>query len=275
MDSNNNKCMNCGLKGHYFNQCTEPITSLGIICYRINKEINQLEYLLICRKDSLGYTEFLRGKYKLNDEKYLIQLFSEMTKDEVHRLLTKDFDTLWTNLWLNVNTKYYINEYHKCKEKFKNFMSNRVENIINIINQVEFFWNEPEWGFPKGRRNKNEDDLTSAIREFIEETGLKLNDFKIIENIKPLEEIFIGSNNIKYKHIYYIAKCNKLDLNVSINKNKPEQYCEISKIEWLSYQDAISRLRNYNKEKIELLETLHNGLITIHKMSDINKLYIY
>lgn len=270
----NNKCMNCGLKGHYFNQCLEPITSLGIICYRINKKLNQLEYLLICRKDSLGYTEFLRGKYKSNDEDYLIKLFSEMTKSEVHRILTKDFDTLWTNLWLNVNTKYYINEYNKCKEKFIICMSNNLENIIKIITRVYFFWNEPEWGFPKGRRNKNEDNITSAIREFIEETGLNINDFKIIENIKPIEEIFIGSNNIKYKHIYYIAECINSDLNVYINKNKPEQYCEISKIEWLPYKHALSKLRDYNKEKIELLKYLNNGLETIIELNNTKQLYI-
>ena len=32
-------------------------------------------------------------------------------------------------------------------------------------------WDTPEWGFPKGRRNYQENDLTCGLREFEEETG--------------------------------------------------------------------------------------------------------
>ena len=41
---------------------------------RLNSNI-----LLICRKDSLGYIDFLRGKYPLYDQKYIQALVDEMT----------------------------------------------------------------------------------------------------------------------------------------------------------------------------------------------------
>ena len=44
-------------------------------------------------------------------------------------------------------------------------------NLESLINECENNWNEPEWGFPKGRRNFQEKDLTCALREFEEETG--------------------------------------------------------------------------------------------------------
>ena len=55
-------CNNCGIHGHLFYKCKKPIMSFGIICYRYNIYSKEIEYLLICRKDSLGYVDFLRGK---------------------------------------------------------------------------------------------------------------------------------------------------------------------------------------------------------------------
>ena len=54
-------CNNCGKTGHLYHACKKPITSSGIIC--INKHSNLNNYLIICRKDTLGYVDFVRGKY--------------------------------------------------------------------------------------------------------------------------------------------------------------------------------------------------------------------
>ena len=82
-------CSNCNKLGHYFRECTEPITSYGIIAYRVKQTTSQIEpavltgiakedtingldgkqieFILIQRKDTLGYIEFMRGKYNLSD----------------------------------------------------------------------------------------------------------------------------------------------------------------------------------------------------------------
>ena len=73
-------CNNCGKRGHTYNQCSKPITSTGIIC--ITKEYNNVKFLTICRKDSLGYVEFLRGKYNVYDKNYIQNLINEMTLNE-------------------------------------------------------------------------------------------------------------------------------------------------------------------------------------------------
>ena len=57
-------------------------------------------------------------------------------------------------------------------------------------------------GFQKGRRNLRESDYDCALREFQEETGFERNEYEILRNIRPVEEIFYGSNNIRYKHVY-------------------------------------------------------------------------
>ena len=62
-------CNNCGKNGHVFHNCKHPITSIGIITFRNTKY--GLEYLMIRRKDSLGFVDFMRGKYSIYNNTYL------------------------------------------------------------------------------------------------------------------------------------------------------------------------------------------------------------
>ena len=63
-----NYCNNCGKLGHLFSNCKLPIISIGIICFRYNN--NKIEYLMIRRKETLGFIEFMRGKYAINNKEY-------------------------------------------------------------------------------------------------------------------------------------------------------------------------------------------------------------
>ena len=68
-------CNNCGKQGHLYVQCKKPIISSGIIAFRNNENNSGYVYLMICRKDSLGYIDFLRGKYPLYNKDYILTLF--------------------------------------------------------------------------------------------------------------------------------------------------------------------------------------------------------
>ena len=95
-------CNNCGKQGHLFHRCKKPISSIGIIAFRKSERYeNKFEYLMICRKDSLGYVDFMRGKYPLHSEFYIQNIINEMTNKEKEDLLEYDFKTLWNNLWGN------------------------------------------------------------------------------------------------------------------------------------------------------------------------------
>ena len=74
----NTFCNNCGKLGHLFHQCKIPITSIGVIAIRKNN--NNTEILLIKRKDSLSFVDFMRGKYNLEDKQYLINLFETISR---------------------------------------------------------------------------------------------------------------------------------------------------------------------------------------------------
>ena len=65
-------CNNCGKQGHLYHQCKRPITSIGIIAFR--KREGKIEFLMICRKNSLGFVDFMRGKYKIHNLLHLNKL---------------------------------------------------------------------------------------------------------------------------------------------------------------------------------------------------------
>jgi len=273
--NNSTFCNNCGNNGHIFYQCKQPITSVGIIVYRNsnNNKTNTVEpeYLLIRRKDTIGYVEFMRGKYNIHSKMYLLNIISEMTNDEKERLLTETFDSLWNKLWGNDIRNQYRSEEKVSREKFESLKNGIVlnnddyslETLINEANKIHQ-WEETEWGFPKGRHNNQEKDLSCALREFEEETGISRSNINIIHNIIPFEEIFTGSNYKSYKHKYYVAY-----MNNDIEIMNSYQHTEVSKMEWKSYESAIKLIRTYNLEKKEVL-TRVNTLITNYSMYDIN-----
>jgi 8-oxo-dGTP pyrophosphatase MutT (NUDIX family) len=261
-------CANCGGYGHVYKTCNHPTISYGFISYKIGPNKQPL-YLMVQRKDSLSYVEFIRGKYELQNIKYMLKLLSNMTKDELMRLKLYDFDTLWNEMWCRDDVSSMNNhhrEYADAQEKFtkltkgyylKTKTTIQFINLVILLESVESIYEETEWGFPKGRRNVNENDLNCALREFNEETGFSIKCLNLCTDIKPLEEIFSGTNKKRYKHVYYIAFFDE-DENTIVQIPSCR---EIRQVKWFNYEDAQKNIRNYNIERKELLKRLNQTLL--------------
>ena len=135
-------------------------------------------------------------------------------------------------------------------------------NLNNLIEESTQYiqWEEPEWGFPKGRRNFQEKDYDCALREFKEETGVPIEYLCSLQNIFPFEENFTGSNYKSYKHKYYITY---MDYEKTLLSYKYDKL-EVSKIEWKPLKQCIKCMRPYNLEKQHMLTNLDN-MLTYHK----------
>jgi 8-oxo-dGTP pyrophosphatase MutT (NUDIX family) len=235
--------------------------SYGIIA--IKKKDGVLHYLLIQRRDSMSYVEFLRGKYKFEDSAYIKLLLNGMTAKEHERLLNQSFETLWTTLWHNQNTRQYRNEYEHALKQFNTFRNTgdiygRI--LSSYIADIKNTWTTPEWGFPKGRRNSGEDTLSCALREFTEETGIMPDCIKIKKEQTYIEQ-YIGTNGISYKQTYFLGECEP-EINVSIDTDNIVMTREVGDIEWLKYDEAYNRIRATNVEKRELLSKIHSLVTT-------------
>lgn len=252
-----NFCNNCGKNGHVFHSCKHPITSIGFIVFRVKE--NKIEYLMIKRKHSLGFVEFMRGKYPVHNYDYLINIFNEMSNEEKDIIRKSDFNELWEYLWGDQVGIQYRGEEKTSKEKYdllKMGLSNKKDyNLETLLNECDNNWMETEWGFPKGRRNYQEKDLNCAFREFEEETGYLRNQVKLIQNICPYEEIFTGSNMKSYKHKYFIGNMESYILSTN-----NFQESEVGDMQWFDFNTCISKIRPYNLEKKNILKMLNNVL---------------
>lgn len=270
-------CTNCGLTGHLFRNCLSPVTSYGLIAVRYQEDTyltslfsptvsngnDSLQFLMIRRKNSLSFVEFIRGKYNLQDEAYLSKLMRSMTQREHQLLLTKTFVELWLEVWGDSTSTRNHKTDHESSERRYQLIAERVHALVHA-NPTK--WTEPEWGFPKGRRNPYETDIGCAVREFQEETGLSSHDFTILYNTHAISETFFGSNQVHYCHKYYIAICNKTT-EVEMNLNNFHMSREVGNIKWCSLDEATSMIRPDNVEKREILLKAGKIMKNFHPVS--------
>jgi len=258
-------CNNCGKKGHMYKDCKLPVTSCGNIIFRDDND----KVLMIQRKDSLCYIDFLRGKYDYKNLNYMQILIDKCSIDEKSRLLNLSFDKLWKDLWLLKDDLILNDDYIKCLSRFNIIkegviINNNKINIEYLIKNSHYNYPCSEWEFPKGRRNINENNFECAKREFNEETNYNTKDYDIINNLSPFIEEFTGENRVRYKYIYYIGKLKNKGKIPQLDPNNKDQITEIKNIKWLSKKEALDKLRDYHHSRYKLIHKVFD-LIDIIK----------
>jgi|SRR3989338_9469495 len=292
-------CNNCGKKNHSSRKCREPITSVGIIAiyiedYDINKivkyyeekpQINisnchgveyetyedfeifgqvkdKIKFLLIQRKYSMGYIQFMRGLYELSDGDGLVSMFKNMIPSEIDKIKNKTFEENWKEFYMtNQLSKDFL---EKCMRDYKMIYTKYIrlkDNIdvkldLNFLLNIHPTWTNCEWGYPKGRRNLNETMIDCAKREFEEESGYKNNEYIFLNNILPLTEEFKGTDNKKYKTIYYFSLI-KSPRNPYVDITNINQVWEIGDIKYNDYFNVGKLLRFIERINITTLFYMH------------------
>lgn len=254
-----------------------PIVSYGIIVCRRNPT-RGAEFLMICRRRTLGYIDFMRGKYSTTNKFYILNMLKQMTSDERAGLLHHTFDELWTGMWNTDDnmagevqagvSNTYRQEELSSRTKFNAlvkgiYFHGETFTMETLVKESDAYssWGEPEWGFPKGRRNYQENEYECAAREFYEETGYPPRLLKLVMNVYPFEEVFMGSNYKSYKHKYFL---NFMDYADSL-QHEFTPNTEVSRLEWKTTDECLATIRNYNEEKRRLLlkvsRCIHNYIL--------------
>ena len=242
-------CNNCGGKGHLFRTCKEPVLSCGILLLESGSlpvTAQSTRILMIRRKDSMSFAEFMRGKYDPNDIPYVSTLIKNMTLKEQAAVACETFETLWRQLW---GDDRMTSDYAQSREKFQQL------DRVSLMRANLSEYTEPEWGFPKGRRMRGESDLACAVREFDEETNIPRESFVVLKNI-VLTETFVGLNNVQYKHVYFVALMKRPDLVNLFQKFTPMQRREISGIAWKTFAEADALIRPHHVERRGMIDQL-------------------
>jgi hypothetical protein len=230
--------------------------SYGVIPFYIN--INgSVDYIFVSRKYSYSFSDFLLGRYSVNNYNYIIKLFKNMTSNELELIKYNSFDNLWKMFWRtqNINKSYnfYIGKLHYDLLKVGYFIDNK---FISINNLIQIFYNNSkknytEISFPKGQQDiiiSEKDNIYTGLREFVEEVGIQNHDYIVYDTVKPyiVENII---NNVKYVTYYYYV--NIKDINIiqkyKRDNNEIDKILIINKNNYNKYQNRI----NFNMKEIQ------------------------
>jgi 8-oxo-dGTP pyrophosphatase MutT (NUDIX family) len=265
-------CSNCGGSGHVYRLCTHPVSSYGIICFRLVVVADAVrpQYLMVQRKDSLGFVEFVRGKYDTDDLEYIGAMLGNMTREERDKVLhAAGIEVLWEHLWRDmstppgsqpksVNKPAFIKDFEDARAKYLRIQGRLHELLRRYPSEIQ----ETEWGFPKGRRNMNESDIDCAFREFQEETGLSHRHLKLAKDLTSVEELFRGSNGVCYRHCYFVAKASpKLLATCGADGSYQHVNGEIRAVQWFDYDACMRKIRDAYPQRRDLLRRVHDGIL--------------
>ncbi len=211
--------------------------SYGLLCCR-QSEKNGVEILMVKRSTTYHFCEFVSGHYRKQNMSHLLKLFNNMTYHEKMDILSLKFQNMWYRIYMENpdkvffqgNNSSWMSSYIKKKNKFESTFlhdsGNRLKSLISSSNNVD-----TPWEFPKGRQNKEEEEIDTAMREFYEETGIDREKYSILWHIKPYIETYTDFG-ITYQNIYYYANAIG-NWNPTYTYHK-SQLSEVSSIKWIS-----------------------------------------
>jgi len=208
----------------------KSITSYGVICCRINNDTNHVETLLISKRYTYEYFEFVQGKKFAIGKKIpanvIMAMLNKMTLDEKMDILSLNFDQMWYRIWLTGNKS---TSYFHSKTKFEQiFLIDDGEWLKSLISKS--LNSDRIWEIPKGRKNKHEADINCAVREFCEETNIEKKHYKIFPNIR--RSYTFEDAGVAYTFIYYLAIMRRV-IQPQVNLKNMHQVVEINDIRWM------------------------------------------
>jgi 8-oxo-dGTP pyrophosphatase MutT (NUDIX family) len=255
-------------------------TSYGIALCRFNKEKNyQSEILMIKKRYTYYYFNFVFGLYVIQNIKQLRILFDNMTFSEKVDILSMRFNIMWYRLWLcNPEKTFYtdklikneakntnqpqknIKYYHKKKNKFEStFLKDGGSQLRKLITNSSN--STTPWEIPKGGKNENEFDLNCAVREFEEETDISFNNYTMLWSTPPIKVSHRVDTTV-YISIYYVAYLNNdSKWSPKINFNLQNQLNEVEEVRWVS----LDEIKFLNLNEIPKKRLINNYKKIIYK----------
>jgi 8-oxo-dGTP pyrophosphatase MutT (NUDIX family) len=264
--------------------------SYGIaLCRFRDRNKGEVEMLLIKKRYTYQFFEFVFGRYKKNDAKHLMYLFNHMTYSEKVCILNMKFAEMWYRVWLTNPEKTYfygykqikdgkissdtkkktkkvpwkgIGCYFKKKNKFESsFMKDSGKRLLNLIDNSGN--SETPWDIPKGHKFLNEKDMNAAKREFEEETGVDPKNYTVMWHVPPMV-IAYQNQGTTYKHYYYLATSENT-WNSKVSFKKYNQVLEVECIKWVIKRDVqFLRLNKDHHKRMMVLFAILTKLFKKH-----------
>lgn len=220
------------------------VHSYGVACVRKNPDSKCYEILMIKKRHTYLFIEFVRGMYDPFKDRDLEYMFDSMTITEKSMIQTRNFDTLWNYCNGEPTKSSHRSIYTRSLRKYTTLIERGEDVILSLLTKTNNAC--LLWEIPKGRSQKKESPLLSATREFEEETGLSKDSYRILFDEGTIEYSFIDCG-VKYKYIYYIAVLGS-NINPKYDYRNEHMLWELSELRFMT-SNGIQELNNQRLAK--------------------------
>ena len=107
--------------------------------------------------------------------------------------------------------------------------------VLNQNSEILFIYRNKKWDLPKGKSEKNENISQTALREVIEETGIK--NLSIVKPLEKTYHIFKRKGKHYLKLTYWFEMISEYK-----GKFKPQKKEGITRVEWIGVENLQSIL---------------------------------
>lgn len=259
--------------------------SFGLACCRFNLQTKKMEMLVIKKRYTFYFVEFILGHYYASDNKRLIYLFNRMSAEEKVEIESLNFSRMWYRVWVTdfsdpslhlIESRQYQN-FCRCRKKFDNiFLKNNGKRIKSLLNSS--INQDSMWEIPKGRKNTpQETDLNCAKRETSEEAGINEKDYMLIPDIRPFDMEY-SNEKAKYINKYFICvesgnipdsrayKSPKLYLNYLDRR----QVSEVTEVKWMTLDEL--KIVDYTGRFHSIARRIFRLLVKRYRLPKMTKL---
>ena len=220
------------------------VASYGVACVRKNPDTKCYQILMIKKRNTYSFIEFVRGIYDPYKDLDLEYMFDAMTITEKSMIQTRNFNTLWNYCNGEPTRGSDRSIYARSLKKYTTLVEREGDVLSSLISKTKNA--TLLWEIPKGRPNKKETPLVSAVREFEEETGLSKDSYRILFDEGTIEYSFVDGG-VKYKYIYYIATLSSSTTPTYDYKNS-HMLWELSELQFMT-SAAIQEMNNQRLAK--------------------------
>ena len=146
----------------------------------------------------------------------------------------------------------YVNLYHKNAEKLERFLRKKIKVVeaagglvYNGKKEILFIRRNKKWDLPKGKIENGESHQEAALREVMEETGIK--NLEVRDFIRTTYHVFTRNGKFRLKITYWYEMFSDYDGPLI-----PEAREGIKKVRWKDFEKAQRALQD-SYENIKLL----------------------
>lgn len=153
---------------------------------------------------------------------------------------------------INNGELLYVNLYHKNAEKLERFLRKKIKTVeasgglvYNSKKEILFIRRNGKWDLPKGKIEKNESFSEAAVREVMEETGIK--DLEVRNFIMTTYHVFTRNEKFRLKVTHWYEMYSDYEGPLF-----PEAAEGIKKVKWKNFEKTQKALQD-SYENIKLL----------------------